>query len=173
MLIKPPLLLPGVCSRGVLFQISWHLDSFTQLFLSCGLVLVYLLGSFPGFQNFHALLILIGIIAVFEIGALFICDTPRWLLAHGYHQEAISALNCLRGKHFDIGHELSTMELDLSQNPHLRMSKILTHFTKRDLIAPLIIMLFITFFQQIGGLNTSTAYSGWIFQEALRNDPTC
>ena len=140
--------------------------SFTQLFLSCGLVLVYLLGSFPGFQYFHASLILIGIIAVFEIGALFICDTPRWLLAHGHRQEAISALKCLRGKHFDIGHELSIMELDLSQSPHLKMSKILTHFTKRDVVTPLIIMLFIMFFQQIGGLNASTAYSGLIFKEA-------
>ena len=140
--------------------------SFTQLFLSCGLVLVYLLGSFPGFQYFHASLILIGIIAVFEIGALFICDTPRWLLAHGHRQEAISALKRLRGKHFDIGHELSMMELDLSRSPHLKMSKILTHFTKRDVVMPLIIMLFIMFFQQIGGLNASTAYSGLIFKEA-------
>ena len=140
--------------------------SFTQLFLSCGLVLVYLLGSFPGFQYFHASLVLVGIIAVFEFGALFICDTPRWLLAHGRRQEAISALKRLRGKHFDIGHELSTMELDLSRSPHLKMSKVLTHFTKRDVVIPLIIMLFIMFFQQIGGLNASTAYSGLIFKDA-------
>ena len=140
--------------------------SFTQLFLSSGLVLVYLLGSIPGFQYFHASLILIGIIAVFEIGALFICDTPRWLLAHGHRQEAISALKRLRGKHFDIGHELSTMELDLNRSPHLKMLKILTHFSKRDVVIPLVIMLFVMFFQQIGGLNASTAYSGLIFKEA-------
>ena len=140
--------------------------SFTQLFLSIGLVLIYLLGSFPGFQYFHASLVLIGIIAVFEIGGLFICDTPRWLLAHGHRREAISALKRLRGKHFDIGHELSTMELDLSRSPHLKMSKILTHFSKRDVVIPLVIMLFIMFFQQIGGLNASTAYSGLIFKEA-------
>ena len=140
--------------------------SFTQLFLSIGLVLVYLLGSFPGFQYFHASLVLIGIIAVFEIGALFICDSPRWLLANKHRQEAISALKRLRGPNYDIGHELSTMELDLSQSPHLKMSKILTHFTKRDVVVPLIIVLFIMFFQQIGGLNASTAYSGLIFKEA-------
>ena len=140
--------------------------SFTQLFLSIGLVLIYLLGSFPGFQYFDASLILIGIIVVFEIGGLFICDTPRWLLAHGHRKEAISALKHLRGGNFDIGHELSTMELDLSRSPHLKMLKILTHFTKRDVVIPLIIMLFIMFFQQIGGLNASTAYSGLIFKEA-------
>ena len=60
----------------------------------------------------------------------------------------------------------SRMELDLSQSPHLKMSKILTHFTNRDVVTPLIIMLFIMFFQQIGGLNASTAYSGLIFKEA-------
>ena len=140
--------------------------SFTQLFLSIGLVLIYFLGSFPGFQYFDASLILIGIIAVFEIGGLFICDTPRWLLAHGRRNEAISALKHLRGKDFDIGYELLMMELDLSRSPHLKMSKVLTHFTKRDVVIPLIIMLFIMFFQQIGGLNASTAYSGLIFKEA-------
>ena len=140
--------------------------SFTQLFLSIGLVLIYLLGSFPGFQYFDASLILIGIIAMFEIGCLFICDTPRWLLAHGHRHKAISALKCLRGKSFDIGHELSTMEQDISHSPHVKMSKVLTHFKKRDVVIPLVIMLFIMFFQQIGGLNASTAYSGLIFKEA-------
>ena len=143
-----------------------NFGSFTQLFFSVGLVLVYLLGSFPGFQYFHASLVLIGIIAVFEIGALFICDSPRWLLAHGHRQEAVSTLKRLRGPNFDIGHELSTVELDLSQSPHLKMSKTLIHFTKRDVVLPLIITLFIMLFRQIGGLNASTAYSGLIFKDA-------
>lgn len=128
-------------------------------------MLIYFLGSFEGFQYFHASLILIGIIALFEIGGLFICDTPRWLLAHGHRQKAISALKILRGKDFDIGHELSTMELDLNQNPHLKFSKVLTHFKKRDVFLPFLIMVFIMFFQQIGGLNASTAYSALIFEE--------
>ena len=72
--------------------------SLVQLFLPISLVLIYLLGSFPGFQYFDISLILISIIAVFDIGCLFICDTPRWLLAHGHRHEAISALKCLKGK---------------------------------------------------------------------------
>ena len=140
--------------------------SFTQLFLSTGLLIIYFLGSFEGFQYFHASLILIGIVAVFEIGGFFICDTPRWLLAHGHRSEAISALKLLRGKAFDIGHELSTMELDLSRSPHLKMSKVFTHFKKRDVLLPLLIIVFIMFFQQIGGLNASSAYSALIFEEA-------
>ena len=103
---------------------------------------------------------------MFEIGGLFICETPRWLLAHGHRKEAISALKCLRGRNFDIGNELATMELDLSRKPHLKMSKVLTHFKKRDVILPLLVVLFIMFFQQIGGLNASTAYSALIFKEA-------
>ena len=140
--------------------------SFTQLFLSAGLMVIYFLGSFNGFQYYHASLVLIGLIAIFELGGLFICDTPRWLLAHDRRREAISALKRLRGKDFDIGPELSTMELDLTQSPHLKKSKVLNHFKERDVFIPLTIMLFIMFFQQIGGLNASTAYSGLIFKEA-------
>ena len=58
------------------------------------------------------------------------------------------------------------MELELNRNPHLKMSKILTHFKKRDVFIPVFIMLFIMFFQQIGGLNASSAYSALIFKEA-------
>ena len=88
------------------------------------------------------------------------------MLAHGHQKEAISALKLLRGKNYDIGHELSAMELDISHNPHVKMSKVLAHLKKRDVLMPLVIMLFIMFFQQIGGLNASTAYSGLIFKEA-------
>ena len=58
------------------------------------------------------------------------------------------------------------MEQDISHSPHVKMSKVLIHFKKRDVVIPLVIMLFIMFFQQIGGLNASTAYSGLIFKEA-------
>lgn len=105
-------------------------------------------------------------VAVFEVGCFFVCDTPRWLLARGHRDQAISALKCLRGKDYDIGNELSVMEQELIKNPHLKMSKILTHFKKRDVFIPLLIMLFIMFFQQIGGLNASSAYSALIFKEA-------
>ena len=58
------------------------------------------------------------------------------------------------------------MEQDINHSPHVKMSKVLTRFKKRDVVIPLVIMLFIMFFRQIGGLNVSTAYSGLIFKEA-------
>ena len=54
------------------------------------------------------------------------------------------------------------MELNLDQNPHVKMSKIWNYLEERDVVIPL---LFITFFQQIGGLNASTSNSGLIFKE--------
>ena len=118
------------------------MGSFTQLLLSCGLVLVYLLGSFPGFQYFHASLILIGIIAVFDL-----------------RLELLSSVTPLDGCWLTDGTRSQ------SKSPP-QMLKILTHFTNRDVVTPLIIMHFIMFFQQIGGLNAGTAYSGLIFKEA-------
>ena len=141
-------------------------SSFTQLFLSVGILLIYLMGSFEGFQYYDSSLILIGIVVVFEASMLFIYDTPRWLLAQKQRSHAISVLRFLRGPQFEIGEELAAIETGIANSPHLRMSRVFSEFTKKKVLIPLIIVLFIMFFQQIGGLNASTAYSASIFKEA-------
>lgn len=141
-------------------------SSFTQLSLSVGILLIYLLGSFEGFHYYNSSLVLIGIVFVFEASMLFLYDTPRWLLAHKHRTNAISALRFLRGPRFEIGEELTEIETGIANSPHLRMSRVFSEFTKKKVLIPLVIVLFIMFFQQIGGLNASTAYSASIFKEA-------
>ncbi|CAH1790956.1 unnamed protein product, partial [Owenia fusiformis] len=44
------------------------------------------------------------------LGIIFVPDSPRWLLKHKYHGEAVSSLNKLRGDKYDIEGELLEME---------------------------------------------------------------
>ena len=124
------------------------------------------MGSFDTFYYYDVSLVLVGIVAVYELLVLFVCETPRWLLTHGYHSKAISALKLLRGKKFDITAEISGIEKNITFTSSLKLSYVLKSFTKREVYAPLIIVMFVMFFNQSGGLNARTAYSAEIFEEA-------
>ena len=131
-----------------------------------GILLIYLFGSFESFQYYNSSLVLIGIVAVFELSMIFLCETPRWLLAHKRREEAVEALNFLRGPNYNFTMELTTTENDIAQYPKLRMSQAVLELGKRKVLLPLLIVCTVMFFQQIGGLNASTAYSALIFKEA-------
>lgn len=146
-------------------------SSFFQLFLSIGLVLVYFMGSFDSFHYYDVSLVLIGILAMYECLVLLICETPRWLLVHGHRSRAVSTLKLLRGQQCDIGAELKSMEDDLSHSSCMKLSQVLNEFTKRDVIAPLMVVVFVMFFNQSGGLNARNAYSAEIFQDANLHNP--
>ena len=99
--------------------------SFFQLFLAIGLIFVYFLGSFPTFHYHNmCLLILIGILSGYVFVAVFICETPRWLIAHNDTSRARSALELLKGKQSDVETELKLME-DAQFRSQLKMSRIL------------------------------------------------
>lgn len=134
-------------------------------------MVVYFLGSFHNFYYYDVSLVLVGIIAFYEVWVLFICETPRWLLAHGYRSKAISTLKLLRGQSFDVTLEISSIENKLLLTHSLKLFHILKLFAKKEVYAPLLIVIFVMFFNQIGGLNARTAYSAEIFEEANVHNP--
>ncbi len=140
--------------------------SFTQLFVALGILLVYVLGSFDNFYYYHSSVILIGIVSVFELSMFFLYETPRWLLAHDQKAKAIQVLTFLRGPKWDIHNELIAIETEIADHPRLSALQALFELRKKVVLLPLIIICTVMFFQQIGGLNASTAYSALIFKEA-------
>ncbi len=141
-------------------------SSFTQIFLAVGIMLIYLLGSIDNFYYYHSSVILIGIVAVFELFMLFLYDTPRWLLAHNQKSKAIQVFKFLRGPKWKIDSELIAVETEIAEYPRLSAIQALFELRKKEILIPLLIICTVMFFQQIGGLNASTAYSALIFQEA-------
>ena len=140
--------------------------SFTELFVNVGILFVYLLGSFESFPYYDSSLVQIGVVAIFEFLMVFLYETPRWLLAHNHKEDAIKALRFLCGARYNITMELTTIETEITQYPKLRISQALLELGRRKVLIPLIIVCTVMFFQQIGGLNASIAYSALIFKEA-------
>ena len=70
-------------------------------------------------------LVIIGILTVHELMALFVCDTPQWLMANKRTHSARRALRWLRGKGTDISVEWKAMENDLSKNSVAGLSSVL------------------------------------------------
>ena len=145
--------------------------SFFQLFLVIGLVFVYTLGSFRTLRYYDVSLAIVGIVTLYELMVLFICDTPRWLMSHKCTYSAMSALHLLRGKQADIGTEWKAMEKDLSQNCVTKLSSIFNEFRKKQVIVPVLIATSVMFFNQSSGLNARNAYAAEIFTEAKLKNP--
>ena len=131
------------------------------------------MGSFDNFYYYDVSLVLLGILTFYSFLVVMICETPRWLLVHGYRSEAISSLKILRGQHSDINFELNAIENEISRKPKSKiiLFQSLKQFRKREVMLPMLIVVFIMFFNQIGGLNARTAYSAEIFEEAQLHNP--
>ena len=139
--------------------------SFTKLFLSLGLLVVY---SVEGLHYYNIALLAAGITALFELLMVWFSETPRWLLAKGYKSRAISALIFFRGPQLEIEQELNDMKV---QNSKLSTLQIVAEFKRKSVLIPFLIMAVIMFFQQIGGLNAISAYVAMIFREANVPNP--
>ncbi len=145
--------------------------SFTQLFLSFGLLIIYLLST--ELQYFNICLVLIGIIAVYEILLCFIPESPRWLVSNDYRSSAVRSLLLLRGTKYSIESELHGIERDLMNNPPKGVFRQIGEIiSKKNSLVPMLIMIAVMFLQQMSGLNASSAYAAIIFQDAGVSNPT-
>ena len=115
-------------------------------------------------------LLVAGIVALFQVFMLFPPESPKWLFANHQQQRSIRVLHTLRGPNFSVEKELIQMKSAVA-NSQLSIREVLRQFLKRSVIQPLLITVGVMFFQQIGGLNASTAYSAAIFDEAGVKNP--
>ena len=121
-------------------------------------ILVYSIGSIGSFQYYYVALIAVGFTAVFELMMVWFKETPRWLLSNGCEDKTIAVLRFLRGPEISFEKELNDMKENLSGNTNLSWLQVLNEFKRRSVLIPFLIMAFIMFFQQVGGLNSRR---GW------------
>ncbi|ESO82279.1 hypothetical protein LOTGIDRAFT_170198 [Lottia gigantea] len=134
------------------------LGSFTQLFITIGILAVYLIGATLDWKN----LALVGIIpaALTAFGCLYLPESPHWLLSRGQKAEAINALKLLRDNHMDVGEECRDIEESIDVQEKVPCSE----FMKPEILKPLMIILFVMVFQQFSGINAIMFYSVTIFE---------
>ena len=81
------------------YRLRGMLSFFSQLLLSVGLLLGYLLGSFSSFKYYDAALVLASLGVVNMLLILPTPETPRWLLVHAWQAFSCSCnLRITKGK---------------------------------------------------------------------------
>jgi len=83
---------------------------------------------------------------------------------------SINALEFLRGPNYEFGNELAEIEEDIEENPNLSFIQSLFELGKKKVLLPLILVITVMIFQQIGGVTASDSYSAPIFKEAHVQD---
>ncbi len=140
------------------------LVSLQQLMITVGILLSYLVDyAFSGFGGWRWMLgagVVPGV-ALF-VGMLFLPESPRWFLAEGRREEALSVLRRSRPVGTDVGAEADEIE---------RVRKAEARYSYRDLLAPavrpaLLIGVGIAFFNQLSGVNAVIYYAPTIIHDA-------
>lgn len=142
------------------------LSFFSQLLLSMGLLLGYLLGSFSSFKYYDAALVIAGLGFVNMLLVLPAPETPRWLLVHDKRSRAVVTLELLRRKSSKITSELSEIENDIAKTKDWKFSQVMRMLVTRTVLAPLFVILCGVIFQECGGMLAATTYSASIFKAA-------
>ena len=95
----------------------------------------------------------LGLTCVFAIFVLSLYETPRWLISHGQNLKAGRVLIWLRGSRYDVVHEQREIENQVTSEVKLSFSETIQEFKTRPVYHPLILALFLMFFQQFSGIN--------------------
>ena len=147
---------------------------FAETSLASGILLVLGLGAVPGFNYYHSALVFVGCMALFLTMAVWIPETPRWLLLKQKDQpRAMAALRCLRGpKYSKLDQEIQDIKATiLKKSPGCcKLMKDLV--TERSTLIPFVLVLFYYVVQRAGGVDVLAAYAGPIFVDAEIPSPS-
>ena len=142
--------------------------SANQLAITIGIFVVELSGAFIKF--YWLAVISLAFTCMLAILSTTLKETPRWLISKGKNLQAGNILLWLRGNDYDIVDEQREIEDQIQSEKALSISEILREFTTRPVYHPLILVLFLMFFQQFCGINAIVFNAEDIFVGVV-NDP--
>ncbi|XP_020708893.2 facilitated trehalose transporter Tret1-like isoform X2 [Athalia rosae] len=131
-----------------------------------GMLLTYIAGAYLDWRQ-SAMLVAVAPLMLF-ISALFIPETPSYLVLNGRDEEAARSLQWLRGPHVDISHELQIIKTNVSASRAKQYGLTLrsSMLTPR-LYKPIAITCGLMFFQRFSGANAFNFYAVTIFRQTL------
>ncbi|OTF73799.1 Facilitated trehalose transporter Tret1-like protein [Euroglyphus maynei] len=133
-----------------------------QLFVTIGILLVYVIGAFITWRPLAAVSMVPTIIMM--ICMFFMPESPSWLMSKGKLSEATQSLLRLRGHNSDTELEMRMLqqaEID-KQGEGFKFSS----YSRRPHLMPFILALLLMLFQQFSGINAVMFYATSIFAEA-------
>ena len=142
-----------------------------QLILSVGLFFAQVVGTYITY--YWLAVITLGVVTLFTLLAVTLKETPRWLLTQNREYEAQRVLVWLRGAQYDVDKELKevTQQLELENKTKLSLLEIIREFKKKSVLNPVIIAIFLMFFQQFSGIAGINFNAEDIFKDANIKSP--
>ncbi|MPC48814.1 Facilitated trehalose transporter Tret1 [Portunus trituberculatus] len=137
-------------------EIRGCLCALSKLSGNIGMLLSYLLGAFLDWREL-ATVTAVAPICLF-IAALFIPETPSFLLYRGRDTEAADALRWLRGSEVDVARELTTMKANIA-TLRRETESCPERLAPRELLRPLFITCGLMVFQKFSGANAFNFYA--------------
>ena len=122
-----------------------------QLCVTIGLFMAEMIGTYIDY--YWLAMIPLGITCIFAIFTVSLKETPRWLITHGRLLEAGRVILWLRGSKYDVTNEQKDIEDQVNSERKLTFSETLREFKTKPVYHPLILTLFLMFFQQFCGIN--------------------
>ena len=135
------------------------LGSGVQLFVTIGILCVYIFGMY---FDWRSLALLCAIIPVVSLITLRVPETPRYLLNSNQKSEALRSLLWLRGTSSSAEEECRDMEENTDVDEKVQWGE----FLRPELYRPLTVAILIMMFQQMTGINVVMFYTVSIFQSA-------
>lgn len=143
-------------------SIRGTLGAFFQLFLTVGILFVYLVGPYVSWVT---LSVLCAIFPALLIVAMFIVpESPTYLVKQSRRSDAAAALKWLWGQNCNTQAAVEIIQGDLDAvKGEAKLSDLFTKAANRN---ALIIALLLMFFQQFSGINAVIFYTQPIFESA-------
>lgn len=138
------------------------LGAFFQLFLTVGILYVYVAGALMNWVLLSWSCIIFPILLILTV--FFIPDSPIYLAKQGKRQEAGAALKWFWGRQCNTQVALSNIQSDLDALPG--EAKLSDLFSVRSNLMALIISLALMLFQQFSGINAVIFFAQDIFEAA-------
>ena len=138
-----------------------------QLALSLGILLAYCFGYAGNLMYYQSSLIATGIAIFCSLLAIFVPESPRYLLSKGRREKACRVLTVLRGKKKSVlSKEIFELDNLVYKQRKLRCTEWLSELRQRQVFIPLTLCFFVLIFQQLSGINALFFYGAPILKEA-------
>lgn len=143
------------------------LVSLNQLAIGLGVLISYIVAYyFSTFESWRWMLGLGAVPAVFFlVGVTYLPHSPRWALAKGFEDEAITILKKIRGQHAEISEEFLGIKSRLSEGA-CNTRELFSHCFRRILL----LGLGLAIVQQITGINIIVYYAPTILMGVFHGE---
>ncbi|KAH6930625.1 hypothetical protein HPB50_015573 [Hyalomma asiaticum] len=135
------------------------LNTGCNLLMAVGILMGYVMGKWL-YYTWLAIACLVPASVSGAAFALYVQETPRWLILKGRRSQALEMLKFYRGP--CVGEEFSSLERSVADTPGLTICEM----RKRHIYKPILYSLLPMFMQQAGAVNVVLFYAKDIFEEA-------